>query len=293
MTLDQILMLKAVVKEGGFGKAAKSLNISQPSVSNGVRKIEEEFGITLFSREEYRPKLSKEGLSFLNQAERVLEEFSSLEDMGRLLSQKHEPIISIAINDACPMPLVLELLREFFSHHNKTQLKLHFEGVRGSTEKLVAGEVDFGITPVSANDLSLDSLSLGKYQLIPVCAPNFPGLRLEKPLSEKDLRPFTQVIVRDTSTQQPELDFGVIKGLRSSCTVNDNHTKREIILSGLGWGRLPNHMIEEDLKSGRLIDISSEDIKVAPIHIKLARVKKDHYGPVASSLWEHFNHMRS
>ena len=113
MTYDQLLMLEAVVLEGGFGKAAKKLHISQPSISTAIKKLEEENEITIFDRSNYRPELTVEGKSFYEQSLRVLEEMNNLKKVSKLLADKIEPEIKIAINDTCPMNIVLSLLRDF------------------------------------------------------------------------------------------------------------------------------------------------------------------------------------
>ena len=288
MTYDQLLMFQAVVTTGGFGRAARSLNISQPSISNGIRKLEEQFGITLFSRDKYRPQLTEEGQVFYEQSLRVLEEMRQLTDVGEHLARKVEPVVSIAVNDACPLAFILDLLKQFFAVNQSTQLKLFMEGVRGASERVLMGEAHIGISPLLEHDDSFDSISLGQVDLIPVCVPEFPALKLKDPPNERNMKGFTQVIIRDTSQNQPDKNFGVVKGLRSSCTVNDHGTKKEIILRGLGWGRVPDFMIKEDLKNGRLVILESDEIRRAPIKLKVIRNKSKLHGPVCQQLWQMF-----
>ena len=72
MTFEQILTLEAILQSGSFKSAADKLHKSQPSISMAIKKLEEEFGVLLFSREEYRPQLTAEGKLFFERAIKVL-----------------------------------------------------------------------------------------------------------------------------------------------------------------------------------------------------------------------------
>ena len=54
MTIDQLRYFQAVCKYNGISRAAEALNISQPSVSNAIAKLEKEFGVELFQRKNSR-----------------------------------------------------------------------------------------------------------------------------------------------------------------------------------------------------------------------------------------------
>ena len=287
MTYDQLLMIQAVVEQGGFGKAAKFLHISQPSITNGVKKVEEAMGFQIFNREEYRPKLTQAGGAFYQQTIIALREMERLKELGQSLAQGVEPKITIAINDSCPVDFILNLLKDFFDRHDRTKLELLFEGVRGAQERVEQGVADLGLTPLIDDEQGLEKIPLGLFKLIPVCAPCYPAAKIAIP-NNRNMRPFTQVIVRDTSQELPDQDFGVIQG-SNSCTVNDHVMKMQIIKKGLGWGRLPNHLIEQELANGELHSLESPDIHTADLRLNVIRLKNRPRGPVSKSLWDLFS----
>ena len=61
LTLDQIRLFLAVVDEGSFSRAAKSLRRAQSAVTYGVQKLEAQIGLPLFDRATYRPTLTEAG----------------------------------------------------------------------------------------------------------------------------------------------------------------------------------------------------------------------------------------
>lgn len=61
MTLEQLIVLKAVVQSGSFKAAAEVLHKTQPALSVSIKKLEEELGFELFRRDLYRPILTVQG----------------------------------------------------------------------------------------------------------------------------------------------------------------------------------------------------------------------------------------
>ena len=80
MTLQQIRYIIAVAEVGSITEAAKQLFISQPSLSNAIKEIEKEVGITIFLRSRTGITLTKDGMEFLGYARQVLQQMELLED---------------------------------------------------------------------------------------------------------------------------------------------------------------------------------------------------------------------
>ncbi|KAF6656149.1 LysR family transcriptional regulator [Paenibacillus polymyxa] len=89
MTLQQLKYVIEVANRGSMNEAAKRLFISQPSLSNAIRDLEEEIHITIFERTNKGISLSKEGVEFLGYARQVVEQAELLEN--RYLDAKPSP----------------------------------------------------------------------------------------------------------------------------------------------------------------------------------------------------------
>ncbi len=89
MTLQQLKYVIEVANRGSMNEAAKRLFISQPSLSNAIRDLEEEIQITIFERTNKGISLSKEGAEFLGYARQVIEQAELLE--SRYLNAKPSP----------------------------------------------------------------------------------------------------------------------------------------------------------------------------------------------------------
>ena len=74
LTLSQLRTFDSIVRLGSFGAAARELGLTQPSVSQRVRELEEALGTTLFIRHGPRVSLSAEGHALVDHARGLLED---------------------------------------------------------------------------------------------------------------------------------------------------------------------------------------------------------------------------
>ncbi|WP_026695494.1 LysR family transcriptional regulator [Peribacillus kribbensis] len=80
MTLQQLKYVIEVARSRSINKAAQKLFISQPSLSNALKELEEEIGITIFSRTNKGIVMTSEGSEFLGYARQVVEQTELLEN---------------------------------------------------------------------------------------------------------------------------------------------------------------------------------------------------------------------
>ena len=291
MTLEQLEIFKAVVQEGSFRAAADKLWKTQPAISIAVKKLEKEFGFVLFDRENYRATLTENGKAFYEKCQSVIHESQQLKELGKFLSKGEEPFLKISVNIISPIPAILRFLKEFFEEFPKTQPEIHFDVLKGSIERLENGEVDISISAVDSDDTNFEKLPLCKSTLTPVTAPNFLPLAPSGEISDKQLKNFTQILVSDSSSQREKKKYHTLQGGKF-WTVSSMHVKKEIILAGMGWGSLPEYLIEEELKKGSLVAIKNKTISPLAISITAIRVKNKIHGPVSQNLWEKLSQLK-
>ena len=80
MTLQQLKYVIAVADHKSMNEAAKSLFVSQPSLSNAIRELEQEIGISIFHRSNKGIVISPEGIEFMGYARQVVEQSTLLEE---------------------------------------------------------------------------------------------------------------------------------------------------------------------------------------------------------------------
>lgn len=80
MTLTQLRYAIAISETGSFNKAAQILYVSQPSLSNAIHDLEDEFSIKIFYRSGRGVSLTNEGVDFITYARQVYHQYESLLD---------------------------------------------------------------------------------------------------------------------------------------------------------------------------------------------------------------------
>lgn len=83
MTLNELRYIVAVARERHFGRAAEASCVSQPTLSVGVKKLEDELGVSLFERDPGEIGITAIGHRIIEQAQRVLEEADGIKHLAR------------------------------------------------------------------------------------------------------------------------------------------------------------------------------------------------------------------
>jgi DNA-binding transcriptional LysR family regulator len=292
MKLDQLKVLRAVVETGTVKSAAESLNRTQPAVSQALKALEFQTGTELFDRSGYRLELTAVGLRVYLQSLRVLAEAEDLTQLIRHFERGQEEAITIAIDAAADLNVMTPVLVGLQTRFPDTRVILRAEVLSGAIEAVRSGEAALAMAPaipVMLEEEGFDYMPLAGSVMRNVAAPSLLDA-MKSPCTLADLRRFHQVIARDSGQASGLFDreLGVQKGQRR-WYVSDLHMKKHLLLAGLGWGRLPEHLIAEDLAQGKLRGIVLLHTHLSfESDVFVFRQRSLARGPVAAYLWDSF-----
>lgn len=117
MNLQEIRYLVALAEHRHFGRAAEACNVSQPTLSSQIRKLEEELGVTLLERTNKRVDITPVGSQILQHARRALFESQQMEAVAQ---GARDPLVGPLKLGVIPtlapylMPLILKPLQQSF-----------------------------------------------------------------------------------------------------------------------------------------------------------------------------------
>ena len=286
MTLDQIRVLSTIVQTGSFRGAAELLHRTQPTLSVAIRNLEREFGFELFDRGNYRPVLTTEGAKVLSQARKILGQVEELESLVQTIREGVETDFFIVFDALCPPEMISQFLRYFEKVHPQTRLRLSVEYVSGAFERVSTGEAQIALCPVHESLEEFRNIELFRVQMIPVAGPQFIDHLGDSP-TIANLEQATQIVVGDSRTKGPRKDFGVLDRVKR-WTVNDHALKLEMLRQGMGWGRLPEFLVREEIVKKNLIRLSESLISSISIPVYLLRKRNTVSGPVTQQVWDYF-----
>jgi DNA-binding transcriptional LysR family regulator len=257
LTLDQLRVLVTIADTGSFSAAGRSLLRVQSAISQSIANLEATQGVTLFDRAGHRPVLTEAGRVLVEQARLVLASAARFEAVAAGTRQGLEPELALAIDPMVPSEPLLDSLRVL--HETWPQLPISFstEGLGGALRRLRRKEAALAIgllLPDVPDDVA--AVPLSTIDLAPVVAASHPLARLTRPLSRADLEPHVQLVLSSGAAADGS-DYGVASSARWRFL--DLGRRLDFLRAGFGWCRMPRHLVEADLKDGRLVALDLDD----------------------------------
>lgn len=293
MTFEQLRVLHAIVSEGTFRGAAEKLFKSQPALSNMMKNLEQEIGFGILSRDQYRPRLTAQGQVFYEKALLVLNQMVQLTTLSKRITQQEEPLVRIAINAVCPLETLLDTLKNTEELYPATQLDVTTESMGGAMERLIDDEAEMVITTQTGMEPSyMEAVPFMVVRILQVAHPEYPPAAHGKINAAADMRRYVQMIVTDSSQHRTTQSLDVLQGAKH-WRVTDFAANKEIILAGMAWGGMPEHLIKQELASGELVPIHVEGLEPRLSQLYLVRRTDKPIGVVSDALWEAFQKLSS
>jgi len=173
-------------------KAARRQEVGQSVVSQHIRRLEIEFGITLFDRSSRPYKLTVEGNAFLKLVIPIVEAASRLKDQIAHPEQ-HGAFVVGAYPDLVMhhLPKVIQPFREQYPDVRITLMARPYD----SLLRLVkSGEVDMALcSPPSADEQNLDYIQLFRYNVVLLAPKNHPLAKSQK-IGVRDISQSTLIL---------------------------------------------------------------------------------------------------
>lgn len=142
MTLTELRYLVALADTGHFRKAAEQCNVSQPTLSIAIKKLESELGISLFERSRHKVTPTPTGERIVVQAQTVLAETQNIVSLAELGKDPLGSMLSVgAIYTVGPylFPRLVTGLKELAP---KMPLFIEENYTASLRRKLTSGELD-------------------------------------------------------------------------------------------------------------------------------------------------------
>mgnify|MGYP001627560289 CR=1 FL=1 len=142
----QLRYFLAVVDAGNFSRAAAQVNVTQPTLSVGIAKLEEALSSRLFLRNSQRVHLTEAGVRLLAHARTIESEFNSLE--GLLAAPEERPVLRVGVLSTIPTALIEQVIAANAASERPDALEI-VEGVeRDLISRLQRGRIDVALTIV-------------------------------------------------------------------------------------------------------------------------------------------------
>lgn len=249
MTQNELLYILTIAEHGNITRAAQELFISQPSLSESLNKVEQEFGTQIFERTQEGLVPTAFGLRYLDTARRILDRYKQLEtelDEYRQM-RRGQLTFGIPMNlGTYLLPKILPAFQELypditvqFKENNSTELD----------KLMLSGKLDFSVMHYETPNEAIHYELLAEddfYLVMPLALSrkfDFPDYR---PLSIYDLKalekePFLMVASRQKLRQVADsilAQLAIKPNIRY--TTKNMETAKRLAAAGMGVTFLPH-----------------------------------------------------
>jgi DNA-binding transcriptional LysR family regulator len=260
VTFEQLRTLRAVAAAGSFSAAARQLGRVQAAVSQSIDRLEAQLDLRLFDRTGRVPVLTAHGEAIVAAAAKVGADVDALDDLVGHLKRGAETTLRIVVDVLFPTPSLVGFAQDFARAHPGVQLLLYTEILSAVTACVRERRAAWGIAIEDADLGDLDRRTIADVRLVPVAAREHPLAHPEDPNSPIGAATLDQAVQIVLGEHRHDAERGDDQGVFSARTwrVVDLATKQALIAGGLGWGHMPEHLVREDLRSGRLVELPLE-----------------------------------
>jgi len=198
----------AVARHGSFTRAARSLNVSQPTFTVQIRQLEEALGVRLLDRTTRSVQLTQAGREFAPQLERSLRDLTALLASTAALSGKTSGHVSVAALPSLCGGMLPSVIAAFNRKHSGISIHLlDALGVR-IPAMVKSGEVDFGFGSMQKSDPDIDFTPLFRDRMHAIFLRGGP-LEGRKSVALQDVTAFPLILMNRDSTVRTVVDGGL------------------------------------------------------------------------------------
>lgn len=232
---SQLRAFHAVALQGSFTRAAENLFLSQPAVSDQVRKLEERFGVLLFNRTTRSVQLTELGEQLLGITRRLYAVAAEAQELLSSSQALQTGSLTLAVDSSVHV-------LPFIARFNERYPGIRFKIVTGNTDEALAGlfefKADFAVLgrPIEGPNLLTQVLSTAP--LVAFVGPGHPWSERDSiVLNDLDNTPLV-LRERGSTTRQNIEDEMLRVGarLRPAIEVEGREAVFEMVAAGLGVG---------------------------------------------------------
>jgi DNA-binding transcriptional LysR family regulator len=282
VSLDQIRTFIAAADEGSFSAAGRRLHRAQSVVSQTLANLEGQLSVKLFDRRGHLPVLTDQGRALLADARSVAGHVDLLKARAKSLAGGLEPELSVAVDVIFPDATFTGAVAAFQRQFPATLLRFDIES-SAVIEPVLAGRCAIGV--------------VGSWALAPPQLTHEPLLTIalhtvvaaQHPLATQRGRiPLSILAEHIQLTHVDPSDYGSFEPrLKVPRVWRLSHlgAKLAFLRAGFGFGGMPLHVIEADLASGRLVEITTEDAPFGGRLIEMWAIYRTDSPPGPAGRW--------
>ena len=279
MTIRHLRIFIEVANRGKMCSAAKNLFISQPTVSQAIRELEEHYGTKLFERLSKKLYITDFGKELLYHAKQVVDQFDNLEKSMNDISRVEN--LRIGASVTVGTHLLSKVLKEFHNLRSNVNTYSYLNKTTTVEKKLLNSELDVAIVEGDIHSSDLVSIPVIDDYLVLLCNNEHPFLHKEE-IKIKDLENQRFAMREGGSGTRDFLEQYLSKHdikVQLVWEASSTDTIKRAILDDNCLSLLSVHTFEEDILKGDIHVIKNSDLGTLKRYFKLVYHKDKTISP--------------
>ncbi|PTP10083.1 LysR family transcriptional regulator [Vibrio splendidus] len=284
ISYEQVRTFVAVVETGSFSAAARHLNKHRTTLGQVISNLEIETNMTLFDRNGKFPVLTEHGHALFRHAKSLNDSSIAFENLCMTIESGVESNITIYHSGLVPSEMIASVMMDIRKEYPYVNVHWLHRSTDQTRDSLQTGETDLGIVLLDNNTQGASSTDYVHLMSMPfkvVASPSFFPNSKQK-LNARDLGAHRQILLEDYND------------ISRKIIVSPNIQKIEnisifiaLLTLGEGWAVVPAHIVENELKHEKLIELNVEELNTK-LRFPLAiwSMNQSQSGPIRSKLIE-------
>ncbi len=244
---DGVQAFVTVAELGGFGKAARFLNLTQTALTRRVQKLEGYLGARLLDRTTRSVSLTPVGKDFLPQARRLVSDLTSVVGRLRDASRSKRGDLTIACIPSMAYQWLPAYIHRYAERYPGNRIRILDLSSAPVLEAVIQGQAEFGVTIVMTRHPELAEQPILREPFALFCRSDHP-MSKQKSVSWRDVREDELIVVSSTSGNRALLDYQLARhriNVNGMYEVNHPSTALGLVTAGVGTAILPMSTIQE------------------------------------------------
>lgn len=268
MNTKQFQYVLTLAHEGSFSRAADLLNITQPSLSQYVKKIEKEIGTELFARTNGDVRITDAGRIYIEAGRRILDIEHQMENAINDIAECKTGSLIVGTSPYRSASMMPAIAGKFKQLHPNMYLVIRERTTAELLDGMEQGEFDLAVTllPVDEKRFSHEKLSEEEIVLaVPAEWERLPAAecsgRRHPAVSTAVLRKYPLVMLTETQYMQQQVDdllYGGEEQTAPAVVVKSLEAQIEMVRSGVGAAVVPSG-VERFCRDGSVVFYSFSD----------------------------------
>lgn len=272
-TFRQLQFFVAAAEQGSVSGAARVLSISQSSVTEAIRSLEDDLGVTLFVRQAKGLQITHKGSAFLRHARQILGDVARARDAFRGEQQETVGKLSLGVTSLVAGYVLSDILARFRRAYPQVELNVIEDSGEYLQHLLIGGELDVAVMLTSSvRDrlaLQVETLLVSPFRL---WLPLGHALAQQEAIAREELAgyPLIQLMVDEIEEATRALMASITQPPQVTFRTRSVEAVRSLVATGAGLALLPGLVYRPWSLEGDRIEIRDVSGDLPTVQVGLA-----------------------